>query len=83
MFVTIMGLFSHHLRIDNIVWYCAHLRTCVSSIICLDQNEFKQELLAAKRKKLREEYKAMMKFVEEDKRIRKTERREIADKVIQ
>lgn len=40
-------------------------------------------MLAAKRKKLREEYKAMVEFVEEDERVRQTERKEIADKVIQ
>ena len=51
-------------------------------MMCLDQDEHQRELLAAKRKKLREEYKVMVEFVEEDKRIRKTERQEIADKVM-
>lgn len=51
-------------------------------MMCLDHDEHQRELLAAKRKKLREEYKAMVEFVEEDKRIRKTERKEIADKVM-
>ena len=53
---------------------------CVASI-CLDQYEDKRELFAVKRKKLQDEYKAMVAFVEEDRRIRKTERKEITDKV--
>ena len=38
-------------------------------------------MFVAKRKKLQDEYKTMVEFVEEDRRIRKTERREIAEKV--
>lgn len=38
-------------------------------------------MFAAKRQKLQDEYQTMVEFVEEDRRIRKTERSEIADKV--